>query len=274
MRRLLTALFAFVVLVGFASLALAQSSTRPGFSTSVRNTVPTPFGKSGIIGSISDGYGNPVKGAKLIVSVIGHDNNNARYVDLGNTNEYGQCSSVGSTACVSANGHYYIPLPSIPIDSNNPDSWLISIRAEAPGGMIQSSWDARTVLVQANGQPEYVAPIFLYNYGFSILKPTMYWVDQNIISVGMWVRSGYSADVIVGYLFNGTALTKMSVTYGQTETSVHIDAGWTWVETWFVAPETGGYGPGASFCGEVQITSQYTQEYVYDNTDKVCVAQR
>jgi hypothetical protein len=90
----------------------------------------------------------------------------------------------------------------------------------------------------------------------------------------MWVSSGYSTDVIVGYLFNGTALTKMSVTYGQTETSVHIDAGWTWVETWFIAPKTGGYGPGASFCGEVQITSQYSQEYVYDNTAKVCVAQR
>jgi hypothetical protein len=53
-----------------------------------------------------------------------------------------------------------------------------------------------------------------------------------------------------------------------------VDAGWTWVETWFIAPKTGGYGPGASFCGEVQITSQYTQEYVYDNTAKVCVAQR
>jgi hypothetical protein len=138
--------------------------------------------------------------------------------------------------------------------------------------MIQGSWDARRIQIQANGRPEYIAPIYLYDYGFKIDMPMMYWINQDIVAVGMWIRSYGTRDVSVGFAFEGSALTKTSVKYAQVNSSQRIDEGWTYSETWFYAPKAAYYKYGSSFCGEVQITLPDMQEWVLDSTKKVCVA--
>lgn len=274
MRRLQLALLAFVVLVGFANTAHAQSSTRPGFSTTVLSSVPTPIGKSGIIVKIVDGYGKPVKGAELVVSPMRRDPlTYEEYEDLGSAKRYGQCTS-GTSGCVQMDGVAEISFAMLPLD--NSGQWAdIVVRAEAPNGFIHGIWDVRRVQVQANGRPEYLAPIYMYDYGFATYQTTMWWESKNVIVIGTLVRSPYAMNVSIGFSFEGSSYTKTAVKYGEVNTSEYVDAGWTWVEKRFYAPQTSNmsYYDGA-FCGEMQITSQYTQEWVYDKTKKVCVAQR
>ncbi len=266
-------MFALVILVGFARETEAQTSHVPGF-TSVHNTVPTPVSRSGISGSIIDGYGNPVKDAELVVSIEKFDSDYNQYVDLGSSKRYGACASAGATDCVQSNGHYDISLTSLPRDGEDL-WWWINVRAIATNGFVQGIWDARRVQIQADGRVENLAPIYMYDYGFKIDTPKMWYVDPGIIAIGMWVRSNDSMDVSVGFSFEGSSWTKMSTNYARVNTSQHVENGQTYLETWFYAPQNTNmsYYNGA-FCGEVQITSTYTPEWVFDNSKKVCVRER
>ena len=273
MRKVLTLALALVAFVAVAQKSQAQTSHIPGIST-VMNVSPTPIGKNGIIGSVVDGYGKPVKGVELVISVVKYDYSTYKqYVDLGTSKRFGSCNNTGSSDCVQSSGQYQISLSSLPSDGNQ--WWLLDIRAEAPNGFVHGIWDARRVQMQVNGRPEYLSPIYMYDNGFKINTPSMQWVDKDIISIGMWLRSNYSTDVSVGFSFEGAAWTKSSVKYAQVNTSQHVENGWTWSETWFYAPQTNGVSYyNGSLCGEVQITSPYSPEWVYDNTKKVCVAAR
>lgn len=272
MRKVLTLALALVAFVAVAQESKAQSSRTPGMST-VKSSVATPISKSGIVGSILDGYGNPVRGAELVVSLERLDADYRQYVDLDSTKRFGQCTSLVTQGCIQPNGNYEIPISMLPNDGNQ---WFwINIRAEAPNGFIQGIWDTKRYQINANGRPEYVYPIYMYDYGFATYQTTMWWESQDVVVIGTLVRSPYSTDVSIGFIFEGSSLTKTAVKYGQINTGEHIDSGWTWIEKRFYAPQTSNlsYYNGA-FCGEMQITSTYSPEWVYDNTKKVCVAAR
>ncbi len=274
MRRLLSALFALALFFGFANLALAQSSTRPGFSTSVRNTVPTPIGKTGIIVKIVDGYGQPVRDAKLVVIPVKRDPlTYEKYVDLGSAKNYPPCTGGAVIGCVQQEGMVEVPFTMLPLDRS--EQWTdIIVRAEAPNGLIQGIWDQRRVQVQANGRPEYLAPIYMYDYGFASYQTRIWWKNKDVFVISTLVRSPYAMDVSVGISFKASSYTKVAVEYGQINMNDRVDEGWTNIEHEFYAPDTNMDRFGGSLCGKVQFTSPYDPEWVYDNTDEVCVAQR
>lgn len=275
MRRILTVLFALVVLVGFANDLLAQSSTRPGFSTSVRNTIQMPNSKTGIVIRILDNYGKPVRGAELVVSPMKRDQTTyEEYEDLGSAKRYGQCTT-GTSGCVQVDGVAEIQFSMLPLD--NSGQWAdIVVRAEAPNGFIHGIWDMRRVQVYANGRPEYMAPIYMYNNGVASYQTRMWWKDdaKDVFVISTLVWSPFSTDVTVGISFKGSSYTKSVVEYGQANLSKRLDQGYTQIEYEFYAPKT-DMGPyNGALCGKFQLNTAYNPEWVYESTKEVCIAEK
>ncbi len=271
---LIALLFVLIALLGFGSEASAQvGSSKPGFSAPVKNSVPTPIGKTGIILKILDGYGQPVREATLtVLPVRVNPLTNEQYVDLGSAKKYSYCDPGSTIGCVTLDGLAEIPFFMLPLDNSGQYADVI-VRAEAPNGFVHGVWDMRRVYVQAN-RPEYLGTIYMYDTGFSTPQTIIWWESKEIFVIGVLVNSPQVMDVSLGFSFKGTSFTKTSVNYGQLNATEHLDEGWNWIERRFYAPQTNMKYYNGSFCGEMQITSPYIPEWVYGKTKDLCLAER